>query len=87
MCACCVFLHCYHPVVKLGFSAAPTVRVERRDGTVFGVMSRLLLVGLLFVSVPRAVLDVGRARAQPVQVTTVLCIIDMILEEHLRWEK
>lgn len=51
-----------------------------------GVMSRLLLVGLLFVSVPRSVLDVGRAGAQPVQVTTVLCIIDMILKEHL-WGK
>lgn len=50
------------------------------------VMSRLLLVSLLFVSVPCSVLDVGRAGAEPVQVTTVLCIVDMILKEHL-WGK
>lgn len=45
--------------------------------------SRLLLVGLLLVSVPRPVLDVGRAGAQPVQVPTVLSVVDVILEEHL----
>lgn len=47
------------------------------------MMSRLLLVGFLFISVSCSILDIGRARAKPIQVTTVLCIINMILEEHL----
>lgn len=46
-------------VTKLGFSAAPIVHVNRRMGRVSEVMSRLLLVCLLFVSVPCSVLDVG----------------------------
>ena len=54
---------------------------------VLTVMSWLLLVGLLLVGVARSVLDVGRARAQPVQVATVLCIIDMILKKHLGGNK
>lgn len=49
----------------------------------FGTTSRLLLVGFLFVSVSCSVLDVGRAGAQPIQVTTVLSVVDVILEEHL----
>lgn len=64
-------------------------RLQRRTdcacGRVFRGMSRLLLVSLFFVSVPCSVLDVGGAGAEPVQVTTVLCIINMILKEHL-WE-
>jgi len=51
-----------------------------------GAVSRLLLVGLLFVSISRSVLDVGGARAEPVQVAAVLRIVNVILEEHL-WEE
>lgn len=56
---------------------------DPRGGRGSGVTSRLLLVGLLFVRVACSVLHVGGAGAQPVEVTTVLCIVDVILEEHL----
>lgn len=80
----CVFFHYYHPVSEAWLRRRTDCACEPRDGLSRRVMSRLLLVGLLLVSVPRSVLDVGRAGAEPIQVTTVLCIIDMILKEHLR---
>lgn len=58
-------------------------RTRRR---VPGAVSRLL-VGVFFVRVPSSVLDVRRAGAQPVQVTAVLGIVDVVLKEHLWGEK
>lgn len=81
-CVCFVFFGYYHPVGEAWLQRRTDCACELQDGSV-SVMSRLLLVGLLFVSVPCSVLDVGRAGAEPIQVTTVLCIIDVILEEHL----
>lgn len=81
MCVCCVFF-CYRPVVEAWLQCRTDCARWTAGRESFRVMSRLL-VSLLFVRVPRSVLDIGRARTQAVQVTTVLCIIDMILEEHL----
>lgn len=58
----------------------------RTRGRVPGAVSRLL-VGVFFVRVPGSVLDVRRAGAQPVQVATVLGIVDVVLKEHLWGEK
>lgn len=83
MCSSIIIIIIIIQLLKLGFSAALIVHVEPQDGRVPVAMSRLLLVGLLFVGVPRSVLDVGRTGAQPVQVATVFRIINMILKEHL----
>lgn len=50
------------------------------------VVSWLLLVCLLLVSVSGAVLDIGWAWTQSIQVTTILCIINVILKKHLQWQ-
>lgn len=50
------------------------------------LVSWLLLVGLLLVGISGAVLDIGWAWTQSIQVTTILGIIDVILKKHLQWQ-
>lgn len=80
---CFMFFRCCHPDVDAWLRRCADCGCVTTGLESYRVMSRLLLVSLLFVSVPCSVLDVGGAGAEPVQVTTVLCIVDMILKEHL----